>query len=187
MQVRIGVAREAATGVLQISKAGGDVDLENAPEGARITTGGGDIRVRRGAGTVEASTGGGDVEIGPIAGSVRAGTGAGTVHVTLADADGRTQTVEITSGSGPVVIELPEDFDGRFELETAYTRSFGRATRIESAWSLDHDATTGWDGSQGTPRRYVRAHGVAGDGRGRIRVRTVNGDIQVRSASGKAR
>jgi beta-lactamase regulating signal transducer with metallopeptidase domain len=184
---RIGLTGKATTGVLSIDKAGGDVDLEDAPEGARVTTGGGDIRIGRGAGTVEASTGGGDLEIGPIAGSVSAGTGAGTVHVTLADGGGRPQTVEITSGSGPVVIELPEDFDGRFELETAYTRSYGRAARIESAWSLDHEPTTPWDASHGTPRRYVRAHGVSGDGRGRVRVRTVNGDIEVRQASGKAR
>ena len=129
-----------------------------------------------------ANTGGGDIEIGPVAGSVRAGTGAGAVRVSLADAGGREQSVEITSGTGKVVIELPDRFDGRFDLETAYTESFGRATRIESAWTLDRESTTGWDDSEGTPRRYVRAHGVVGTGRGRIEVRTVNGDIEVRRA-----
>lgn len=171
------------TGVLHIRKAGGDVELEEAPEGAVISTGGGRVTVGRSAGLVDASTGGGDVEIGPVAGSVRAGTGAGDIHVTLAEAGGERQTVDLTSGSGKMIVELPAGFDGTVELETAYTRSFGRTTRIESAWELQREPTTEWDSRQGTPRRYVRARGVLGSGRGLVRVKTVNGDIELRRAS----
>lgn len=182
---RIEVSRESGVGLLRITKAGGDVDLEEAPKGAIISTGGGDVRVGRAAGTVEANTEGGDVEIGPVAGSVKAETGAGNVRVFLRDADSKAQDVDITSGSGRVVVELPNDFDGRFELETAYTKSFRRATRIESAWTLDREATTNWDPTEGTPRRYIRARGEVGKGRGLIRVKTVNGDIEVRRASNR--
>ncbi|HEY3215300.1 MAG TPA: M56 family metallopeptidase [Candidatus Eisenbacteria bacterium] len=178
----IGIAGDARPGFLRVRKAGGDVDLEEAPRGARITTGGGDIRVGRGAGIVEAQTGGGDIEIGPVAGSVHAGTGAGAVSVSLIDAGGSPQTVEITSGTGRVVVELPRDFEARFDLETAYTRSFGRPTRITSDWTLDRESTVRWEADEGTPRRYVRAKGVVGSERNRIRVRTVNGDIEVRRA-----
>jgi beta-lactamase regulating signal transducer with metallopeptidase domain/DUF4097 and DUF4098 domain-containing protein YvlB len=170
------------TGVLHITKAGGDVELEEAPEGAVISTGGGRVSVGRSAGLVDASTGGGDIEIGPVAGSVQAGTGAGDIHVTLADAGGERQTVDLTSGSGKMIVELPAGFDGAIELETAYTQSHGRATRIESAWQLQHEPTTDWDGREGTPRRYVRARGVLGNGRGLVRIKTVNGDIELRRA-----
>lgn len=170
------------TGVLHITKAGGDVELEEAPEGAVISTGGGHVSVGRSAGLVDASTGGGDIELGPVAGSVRAGTGAGDIHVTLADAGGERQTVDLTSGSGKMIVELPADFDGAIELETAYTKSHG-TTRIESAWKLQREPTTEWDSRQGTPRRYVRARGVLGNGRGLVRVKTVNGDIELRRAS----
>lgn len=170
------------TGVLHIGKAGGDVDLEEAPEGAVISTGGGRVSVGRSAGLVDASTGGGDIEIGPVAGSVRAGTGAGDIHVTLADAGGERQTVNLTSGSGKMIVELPAGFDGAIELETSYTESHGRATRIESAWQLQHEPATDWDDREGTPRRYVRARGVLGNGRGLVRIKTVNGDIELRRA-----
>ena len=170
------------TGVLHITKAGGDVELEEAPEGAVIHTGGGRVSVGRAAGLVDASTGGGDVEIGPVAGSVRAGTGAGDIHVTLADAGGERQTVDLTSGSGKMIVELPAGFDGAIELETAYTESHG-TTRIDSAWELQREPVTEWDGREGTPRRYVRARGVLGNGRGLVRVKTVNGDIELRRAS----
>jgi len=179
---KIRVPSNEPTGVLHIQKAGGDVDLEEAPEGAVIHTGGGEISVGRSAGLVDASTGGGNVEIGPVAGSVRAGTGAGDIHVTLADAGGERQTVDVSSGSGKMIVELPAGFDGAIELETSYTESHGRATRIESAWQLQQEPTTDWDDREGTPRRYVRARGVLGNGRGLVRIKTVNGDIELRRA-----
>lgn len=168
-------------GRLHITRAGGEVELARAPHGAVISTGGGNVVVGRSAGLVDASTGGGDITIGPVAGSVRAGTGAGKVTVLLEDASGEEQTVEITSGSGAVVLVLPEGFDGVVELETAYTSSFGRATRIAAPWDLARE-TTGWDDREGSPRRYVRARGTAGNGQGRVRVKTLNGDIEVRRA-----
>ena len=176
------ITRAEGAPTLHIEKAGGAVDIDEAPGGVVISTGGGDVRVGRSARVVEASTGGGDITIGPVAGSVIAGTGAGTVSVTLVDAGGEPQNVDIHAGVGPVTLILPRDFDGTFELETAYTRNFRRATEIHSDWQLDEAHSDEWDDRQGTPRRYVRAEGKAGRGRGRVFIKTVNGDIEVRRA-----
>jgi hypothetical protein len=173
-------ATNGTAGVVHIDKAGGDIDLGAAPGGARVSTGGGRIHIGRAAGLVEATTGGGDVEIGPVAGSVKAGTGAGAVRLTLIDAAGAEQSVDVTTGSGSVTIELPAGVDARFDLETAYTKSFGRETRIDSDWPLSRESTTDWDDRHGTPRRHVRARGVSGGGQGLVRVRAVNGDVVVR-------
>ena len=135
----------------------------------------------RAAGEIDATTGGGDIDIGPVAGSVRASTGAGRVEVTLVDAAGAAQSVEVTSGNGAVVIVLPPGFAGRIDLETAYTQRFGRATRITAPWELQRE-TTDWENRYGTPRRFVRARGKVGSGGGLLRVRTVNGDVEVRQA-----
>jgi DUF4097 and DUF4098 domain-containing protein YvlB len=178
---------EKAVGFLHIHKAGGAVDLEDAPHGADIETGGGDVQVRRGSGDIVAHTGGGDVAIGPVAGSVSAGTGAGDVHVILASTGGRSQSVDIWSGTGKVIVELPEDLNARFDVETSFTDSFRRPTKITSEWSLDRDAITGWDGSEGTPRRHVRARGSAGDGAGVIHIKTVNGDVELRRVGARDR
>ncbi|HEX2120059.1 MAG TPA: M56 family metallopeptidase [Thermoanaerobaculia bacterium] len=165
---------------VRMTQAGGDIEIAEVPGGASLSTGGGDIDIGRGAGLVEASTGGGDIRIGPIAGSVRAGTGAGKVDVIIDDANGAAQTVHVTTGSGRVTIELPASFDGRFELESAYTENFHRRTQIDSDWSLQIEETKEWDATEGTPRRYIRGRGTAGSGRGLVRVRAVNGDVVVR-------
>jgi DUF4097 and DUF4098 domain-containing protein YvlB len=174
-------------GHLYIERAGGTVDLDDVPQGADIQTGGGEIRIRKGSGKIDARTGGGDIIIGPIAGSVSASTGAGDVTIRLASVGGREQRVKVWSGTGHVVVELPADLNARFEVETAYTDSYGRAARISSDWPLERAPVTDWDASMGTPRRHVRARGTAGRGDGLIYINTVNGDIELRRAGGSTR
>jgi beta-lactamase regulating signal transducer with metallopeptidase domain/DUF4097 and DUF4098 domain-containing protein YvlB len=166
-------------GAVSIEKAGGDVELHDAPHGAVIETGGGSIRVGAASDFVDATTGGGGIVIGPVAGSVRASTGAGDVQVTLIDPAGHEQTVEIFTGSGDVEVVLPATLDAKFEIETAYTRETA-PTHIDSTWELDRQAATGWDTHEGTARRYVRARGSAGSGRGLVRIKAVNGNVTLR-------
>ena len=81
--------------------------------------------------------------------------------------------------SGRVTIDLPANLDARFDLESAYTENHAH-TRVQSDFQLNTTETDDWDASQGTPRKYVRASGVSGSGKGLIKVRTVNGDVIVR-------
>lgn len=178
--ISIGSGRSYGAGILNIQKAGGSVDLEAAPAGARIRTGGGPITVGRAAGLVSAITGGGDIRLGPVAGSVTAGTGSGNVRIIVDNAPGEDQTVEVSSGRGRVIVELPADFDGRLDLQTAHTRTFEGTARIISDWELELEPLTDWDDREGTPRRYLRASAVLGRGRGRVIVTTVNGEIEIR-------
>jgi len=167
-------------GEIVLTKAGGSIRLEHVPRGGTLRTGGGDITVGESAGNLSVRTGGGDIELNHVEGDAAAVTGAGEVSITVVDGDGSEHSVNVQSGTGRVVIELPPNLGARFELETAYTESFGRRTRIESDWNLQHEETDTWDASQGTPRKYVRASGTVGDGRGLIKVRTVNGDVVIR-------
>lgn len=167
-------------GTLRIEKAGGDIEVEAAPKGVHASTGGGDVRIGRGAGHVEAHTGGGDITVGPIAGSVDASTGAGEVTITLTDARGADQSVNVFTGYGRVILELPPSINARFELETAYTEGFRRKAHIESDWALGIAASDRWDDHEGTPRKYIRAKGTIGSGKSLIKVKAVNGDVIVR-------
>jgi len=171
-------ARVLPSGLIEITKAGGAVDLREAPHGAVISTGGGRIIVGSARGSVDASTGGGQIRIGPVAGSARASTGAGSVMIDVADAGGEAQTIEVTTGHGSVEVRLPANFDGRFEIETAYTAS-SDPVEIRSEWQLQRDPVTDWDAREGTPRRYVRARGSAGSGRGLVHIRAVNGNVVI--------
>jgi len=179
-KITVGGTTVYAGGTLNIEKAGGDVDLNAAPNGARVHTGGGTVTIGRAGGDVVASTGGGDVSVGPASGSVRAGTGAGEVHIVVDRGRGSDQLIEASSGKGRIIIELPSDFSGRLDLETAHTRTHEETARIRSDWELEREPLTDWDDRYGTPRRFLRATAVIGRGNGRVVVRTVNGEIEIR-------
>jgi hypothetical protein len=165
-------------GVIRIRKAGGAIHLAEASDGADVYTGGGSIHIGRASGFVRAETGGGAIQLGPITGSVVARTGNGSVHVSLDRLEGAT--LDIKSGLGDVVLDLPSDLSADIDLETAYTDVLGRATAINSQWPLERAETNEWDSTRGTPRRYVRSRGRIGNGGPVVRVRTVNGDIILR-------
>jgi beta-lactamase regulating signal transducer with metallopeptidase domain/DUF4097 and DUF4098 domain-containing protein YvlB len=160
---------------IMMSYAGGDISLPSAPDGARVKTGGGRIRIGPSGGVVYATTGGGDIDIGPATGSVEAQTGAGRVAIELKGPD--SHQVEVTSGKGDVVLEVPANLNATLELETAYTNNLGHKTRIVSDWPLTTTETSNWDATEGTPRRYVRARQNIGKGGAVIHVKTVNGNV----------
>ncbi len=176
----VGLGRSFGASGIRMNSAGGGISLRAAPDGARVTTGGGPIRIGSSGGEVYAQTGGGSIDIGPASGSVEAHTGAGDVTIELRGAG--THSVDVTSGKGEVVLVVPRDLNAILELETAYTENLGHKTRIVSDLPLKTTETADWDGSEGTPRRYVRARQTVGRGGGVIRVRTVNGDIVLRAS-----
>jgi beta-lactamase regulating signal transducer with metallopeptidase domain/DUF4097 and DUF4098 domain-containing protein YvlB len=165
-------------GMLQVAQAGGDIQLDSAPNGARVTTGGGEVEIGSSGGKVEASTGGGNMHFGSVSGSLQATTGGGDVEVTLSGRD-ESRTVDVQSGGGVIVLRVPEDLGLRLELETAYTKQ-KPAARIVSDFPLELEPTTGWDDHEGTARKYVRATGRVGSGRIHVRLKTVNADLEIR-------
>lgn len=163
-----------------VTRGGGDIRIENAPHGAVATTGGGNIHVGSADGDVHATTGSGMIHVGPTRGSVHATTGNGDVDVEVLGTRENNQSVTVLTGAGRVVIEVPRGFRGTVDLETAYTEN-RESPKIVLPWNIRSETSPTWDRSQGTPRRYVRVNGsVGGGGDAVIRVRTVNGDIEIR-------
>lgn len=171
---------KTAGGRLHIKRAGGDLDINEAPQGVKATTGGGKVTLGPSAQNVELSTGGGSMEIGRAKGSVSAGTGAGDIHLVLAKSNERDRDVKLWSGNGTIVIELENGVGVDLDLETAYTEGYKRTTHIRSDVPVDIRADDEWDITHGTPRKYLRARAVHGDGSVHVLVRTVNGDIVIK-------
>ena len=166
-------------GAVSYNMAGGDIRLASVPGGGTFNTGGGEIVIGSVGAAASFTTGGGNIRIDGAADDISATTGAGQVHITVVDGNGRARNVTVHSGTGRITIDLPANIDARFDLETAYTERHGR-TNIEADFPVTVTETTEWDSRNGSPRRYVRATGSAGSGRGLIKIRTVNGDVVIR-------
>jgi len=164
---------------MEVTSRGGPISLGVAEDGAVLKTGGGPIEVDYAAGSLDAETGAGNITIKSANGSVRAVTGYGDVHIRVATLSD-TQAVNVHSGWGRVIVELSGNFSGTVELEAGYTEMFGRPVVIMSDWTLTHSTAPAVMKKGDIPQRLVRASGTIGNGKARVRVRTTNGDIELR-------
>ncbi|HKV42263.1 MAG TPA: hypothetical protein VJX67_23875 [Blastocatellia bacterium] len=180
-----GLAAGARAGVARIRTGGGDIRLNDVPNGADLQTGGGTISIRSGRGHVKAQTGGGNITIGNLDGSVSASTGGGNISVTVVDQSGQTShDVRVATGGGDVTVTLPAAISADFDIQLAYTNNARKTYQIVNDFAVSQQTSDGWSSSNGgTPRKTIYGTGTVGGGQNKIVIRTVNGNVYVRSAS----
>ena len=155
---------------------GGEIETEDAPEGADVSTMGGDIHIKQAEKFVRAKTMGGDIAIDSVDGWVQATTMGGNLDVTVTGAGG---DVTLTSMSGKVVLHVPRGFGMTLELEVAFTKNSLKNYTITAPGSATQTVTPDWDYDQGSPRKYIRKAGSVNGGGHAVTVKTVNGNITV--------
>jgi hypothetical protein len=191
---------------VSVFRTGGNVDLGDAPDGAsvttmgghirlnhvdrfaRLTTFGGNIEIGSATGSTRLTTYGGNIDVGSAAGSVIATTMAGNINVhVLRDrrAGEQRNTITLTSNSGAVSLFLPQGFGATIDIELAHTLNRPQDFRIVDNLGLKQTprSRSPWDFWHGTPRSYMIASGVIGDGATHIVIHTVNGNVTVQRAS----
>lgn len=187
-------AAYAGDSVVSIHQMGGDINVDNAPQGAELSTMGGaihvgsasyinaktmggDISIDRAAGPVDASTMGGKVTVRQVAGAVHASTMSGDVTVHLIGASGGERDVKLSSMAGTILLTVPKDYGMDVRIKLTYTKNSPQNFRIIQHLGLTERESTDWDTHDGTPRKYVLAQGRVGDGRNHVTIDTINGDI----------
>lgn len=166
---------------VRISSMGGEINVDEAPHGAEVSTMGGDIEVRSAAEHVKAKTMGGNIRIDAIDGWVRAETMGGDVEVTMVgDPAKRQRDVDISSNSGDITLTVPKGLSMEVHITLAQTRNARKTFRIISDFSLEQERSDYWDYDHGTPRQYIYANGSINDGKNKITIKTINGDVYLK-------
>ena len=172
------------SGAINMSKMGGDIDVDNAPHGATLSTMGGNIHVGNVGAFAHLKTMGGNIEIDQAKASIDAVSMGGNVTLHLvAGSEGSSSApddVELTSTGGGVELTVPKDFPMDVQVTLAYTKTASKTYRIDSNIGLTQNTSGEWDFSQGTPRKYIRAQGRVGSGSNHVVIKTVNGDVVIR-------
>ncbi|HEY6842683.1 MAG TPA: hypothetical protein VI391_00815 [Thermoanaerobaculia bacterium] len=162
---------------ISIFRMGGDISVPNAPNGASLRTMGGDIVVQRGGGNVVAKTMGGNIEIGSLVGSAEAGTMGGDVRITV-DGNGPGHDVDLWTLGGNIVLILPANFDGKFDV-TVEEGDGGERGEITSDFPLNMRQSTRYRLFGGSHIVHT-ATGRNGSGVNRVHIRTIGGNITIR-------
>jgi len=165
-----------------IRNAGGALKVEEAPAGADVRTGGGNIRIHSAGEFVKATTGGGDITIDAVDGWVKATTGAGDIRVTMAgDPEVGKRHIMLSTGTGGIYVTVPKNLSMDVDIELAYTKNNTGKYKITSDFKLREGKTDTWDNTQGTPRKYIFGKASIQGGRNKVIIRTVNGNVHLRS------
>jgi hypothetical protein len=156
--------------------ASGDLSVELPPAAsAMVRTASGDVSCRVAGGAVELSSASGDVSVSGRSSGVRVGTASGDIYVEGASGEARLNTQ-----SGDIMLKLASE-DADAEVRSASgdiaVRLFQGATPALVAESVSGDISAPGDR---VGRGPVGSRVVAEGGPGRVRVKSVSGDISVR-------
>lgn len=171
---------------VNINTMGGEINVDNAPNGAKLKTMGGEITVNKAGDFADVETMGGDIEIKEIDGWVKAKTMGGDINVCMIGnaAEGK-RDVLLTSMGGDVTLTVPEKLAMNIDIEIAYTRDSKKdfaECKVISDFSVKEERSTEWDKSKGSPRKYITATGSTGDGKNKVKIRTINGNVYLKKA-----
>jgi lia operon protein LiaG len=169
--VKGGLLVDTGSGSVDVSGVAGDLDVDTGSGSVRVEeVKGGMLKVDTGSGGVDVTdarvddlrvdTGSGHVELSEIhAGDILVDTGSGGVTVDLSS-DVANLTVD--TGSGGVTLYVPRNLGADFQVGTG-----GGNIRVDVPHQTRHVERN-------------EARGRIGDGRGRIRVDTGSGSVQIR-------
>ena len=174
----ITVPRETAVNAQTVS---GDLDLHGTRGPARMESVSGDVNIEDMQGPMRIKSVSGDVQCTDYVGSVEGSSVSGDV-----DIRGRVHSCELHSVSGDISIDLEPEVGGR-ESRLKTISGDVEVGLLNSSCVCDYHTASG-DLDCEVPARIMREGRkdrtvVIGDGRSRLSVKTVSGDLTIKSAS----
>ena len=183
---RVSNAKGESTGnAVMIKTMGGDIRVDDAPDGADVHTMGGSITVESAAKFVKAVTMGGEIEIREIDGGVEATTMGGDIDVNMiGDPKRGNRDVTLKSFGGDVTLVVPEGLSMDIDIELAFTKKHADDYEIISDFDMRKKTSAAWIYGKGDPRKVISGTGVVGGGKHKIRIETVNGNVYLKKGKG---
>ncbi|RPI28914.1 MAG: hypothetical protein EHM61_03385 [Acidobacteria bacterium] len=207
---------DSAEGVVQVATSGGDIIVGEVGKSLDAKTSGGDIRITNINGDANASTSGGDVRVGKVAGTATLSTAGGDIECQGATGDIKVSTaggdvvlkaisgsLDASTAGGDIRAEFNPDGKGTSSLTTAggeleITLPAGARARIEAVIEIEGRWSTGREEYQilsdfkaldlvmDDQHKEIRGIFEINGGGELIKMKTVNGNIQIRKAGGGA-
>jgi DUF4097 and DUF4098 domain-containing protein YvlB len=174
----ITVPRETAVNAQTVS---GDLDLNGTRGPARVESVSGDVNIEDVQGPMRIKSVSGDVQLTDYVGSLEGSSVSGDV-----DIRGRVHAAELHTVSGDISIDLEPEVGGRETRLKTISGDVEVGLLASSCICEFHTASGDLDCE--VPARVMREGRkdrtvVVGDGRSRLSVRTVSGDLAIRPAS----
>lgn len=177
--------REGSDDEVEITTMGGSIDVDEAPNGARVKTMGGSIRAEKVSKYIEAETMGGSIKIKSIDGWVKAKTMGGDIYCRMVgDPEVGKKDVRLTSMSGDIELYVPEGLDMDIEIEIEYDDRHEDEVELITDFDVEKEVSRSRrrdDGWRSREWKTLIAEGKTGSGKNKIRIKTVNGSVYLKT------
>ena len=166
---------------VHVETMGGEIEVDSAPNGVNANTKGGEIYIGSAGKYVNAKTMGGEITIKEVDGWVKASTMGGDITVTMIGNPKKgVRDVDLSSMGGEISLTVPDGLSMEFDIELTCTKSGYKKYQIISDFPVHIEETESQDYSNGSPTKYIYGTGTVGDGKNRIKIETINGDIYIK-------
>ncbi|GJQ62812.1 MAG: hypothetical protein SCALA702_18650 [Melioribacteraceae bacterium] len=177
------VRNSSADGVgeeVNISTMGGDIDVDDAPNGASVKTMGGDIEVNKVQKFLSAETMGGEIKVRSADAKIKCKTMGGDIYVKF-DGDGNAddRDIKLTSMSGDVELLIPADFSMDIEVKIKADEDDVDDYDIINDFGLSSEIKDD-DGWHGRDTKVIYAAKTVNGGKNKVRIHTVNGNVRIK-------
>ena len=167
--------------IVTVSTMGGGIDVDEAPSGADLKTMGGSINVKSAKKFVKARTMGGSIDIENTDGAIDAETMGGDISAEMVGNPGEgNRDVNLSSKGGDITLVVPEGLSMDIEITLTFTKNNEDEYKIYSDFPINQETTPEWSHDHGSARKAITGKGKTGDGKNKIRIETVNGNIYLK-------
>jgi len=170
----------------RLKTMGGRVMLENVIGDVKGSSMGGSVlykNVTRRSGkstgkAVQISTMGGAINVEDAANGANVHTMGGKIKVNMVgDPQKGKRDVILISMGGDIRLKVPAGLAMGIEIELAYTKNSMKDYKIVSDFNIQQKRTDEWQHDKGSPRKYIYGKGKTGDGKHKIIIKTINGNV----------
>jgi DUF4097 and DUF4098 domain-containing protein YvlB len=175
---------ESSGDEVRIKTMGGDINVDEALDGADVHTMGGAIRIKSARKHVKALTMGGEIDIRELDGSVNATTMGGDIEVTMVgDPNVGDRAVSLKSYGGDITLVVPDGLSMDLDVTLTFTKNHEGDYRIESDFPIERKTTREWEYGHGDPRRFIYGTGTVKGGKHHVVIETINGNVFLKKGS----
>ncbi len=162
---------------VNISSMGGEINVDEAPNGADVKTLGGDITIKSAGKFVKAKTNGGSIDIESADASIEAKTNGGDINAEMiGDASKENRDVNLKSNSGDITLTVPENLSMDIDIKIGGVDRDGSQNKIYSDFPLKKEIEDNGEYSSYT----LHGSGTVNGGKNKVTIRTVNGDVYLK-------
>jgi DUF4097 and DUF4098 domain-containing protein YvlB len=163
---------------------GGNINVDDAPDGANVSTMGGEISVHSAKKFVKAKTMGGNIKIDEIDGNIDALTMGGDINAKEnCNPDDSGRNIDLHSDGGDITLLVPDGFSMDIDITITITKNrYGndKIPKIISDFDIEKSQSDNWENYIGSPKKFIHGEANIKGGNNKVKIETTNGNVYLK-------